>query len=60
MTPPRLAIEELLAHAPTPQKVKAFLGAHKFPIVEGTSVTFVWHGHADAVTGSTVSRLPTR
>jgi enterochelin esterase family protein len=50
MTPPRLAIEELLAHAPTPQKVKAFLGAYKFPIVEGTSVTFVWHGHADAVT----------
>ena len=50
MTPPKLAIEELLAHPATPQMVKAFLGAHKFPIVQGTSVTFVWHGHADAVT----------
>jgi len=45
------AIQELLASGPTPEKVQAFLGSGKrFPIVEGSSVTFIWYGQADGVT----------
>ena len=45
----RLAIEELVASKPTPEKISAFLGAHKFPLIEGVSCTFVFRGEADAV-----------
>ena len=49
MSAPRLAIERFLDAHPTPSKVKAFLVDRKFPIVEGSSVTFVWVGQADSV-----------
>jgi enterochelin esterase-like enzyme len=42
----KLAIEEFLSDT---SKVKEFLEAHKFPLVEGTVVTFVWIGNADGV-----------
>jgi enterochelin esterase family protein len=46
-----LAIEELLASSPDPDKVQAFLAfTRRFPIVEGPSVTFLWFGQADGVT----------
>jgi enterochelin esterase family protein len=46
-----LAIQELVNNSPDPAKVKAFLSSgRRFPIVEGTSVTFVWFGQADGVT----------
>ena len=32
-----------------PRAAERFLARHTFPIVEGTSVTFVWRGAADAV-----------
>lgn len=32
------------------ERISAFLGEHTFPIVEGTSVTFVYQGAADHVT----------
>jgi enterochelin esterase family protein len=45
------AIQELVANAPDPGKVQAFLASGKrFPIVDGSSVTFVWCGQADGVT----------
>ena len=45
------AIQELLASSPDAAKVQAFLASGKrFPIVEGSSVTFIWHGQADGVT----------
>jgi enterochelin esterase family protein len=48
---PVSAIQELLASAPDPAKVQTFLASGKrFPIVEGSSVTFVWFGQADGVT----------
>jgi len=45
----KLAVEALLAHKPTPARIEAFLARHTFPIVEGTNVTVVWQGAADAV-----------
>ena len=42
----RLAIEEFLADT---SKLPGFVQSHKFPLVEGNSVTFVWIGHADGV-----------
>ena len=45
----RLAVDALLASRPDAEKVEAFLSAHAFPLVEGTHVTFVWYGPADAV-----------
>ncbi len=45
----RLAIDELLAGAPTRERVDAFLAGGRFPLVEGASATFVWRGEADAV-----------
>jgi enterochelin esterase family protein len=45
-----LAIHELEArHDLRREDVEAFLQEHTFPITEGRSVTFVFHGHADAV-----------
>jgi enterochelin esterase-like enzyme len=41
-----LAIETLLADT---SKVREFVSAHRFPLVEGTSCTFVWIGNADGV-----------
>jgi enterochelin esterase-like enzyme len=41
-----LAIEELIKD---PAKTKSFVEGHRFPLVEGTNVTFVWFGQADAV-----------
>jgi enterochelin esterase family protein len=46
----RLAIRELEGRASAdPSAVDAFLAEHAFPLVEGTTVTFVWRGQADAV-----------
>ncbi|GJM44126.1 MAG: hypothetical protein DHS20C21_09680 [Gemmatimonadota bacterium] len=45
----RLAIRELERGIVSRATVDAFLAAHDFPIVEGTSVTFVWRGDASAV-----------
>jgi enterochelin esterase family protein len=46
----RLAIRELESGAAgNHAAVDAFLAEHSVPIVEGTSVTFVWRGEADAV-----------
>jgi enterochelin esterase-like enzyme len=42
----RLAIEEVLAD---PQKAARFVEGRHFPLIEGSSVTFVWIGQADAV-----------
>jgi enterochelin esterase family protein len=45
-----LAIHRLLsAGTPSPDAVAEFLRARTFPIVERSSVTFVYHGAADAV-----------
>ena len=33
----------------SPRDIEAFIATHDFPLVEGTSVTFVFHGAADAV-----------
>jgi enterochelin esterase family protein len=42
----RLAIEELIDdHA----QAKSFVENHRFPLVEGSTVTFVWFGKADSV-----------
>jgi len=45
----RLAIQELLASAPDSAKAHAFIAGKKFPLLEGTSATFVWLGAADGV-----------
>jgi enterochelin esterase-like enzyme len=47
---PRLAIQDLLSSGPNPEKVQAFLVGKRFPIQEGSSVTFVWFGQAERVT----------
>lgn len=45
-----LAIAALQADGPvTREKVDRFIKRHKFPIVEGPSVTFVFRGHVDGV-----------
>ena len=44
----RLAIDELRAD-PSPERIEAFLRAHRFPVVEGEQVTFVFRGHAEQV-----------
>jgi enterochelin esterase family protein len=44
------AIGQLLRGAPLDSAaIDRFLRAHQFPLVEGTSATFVFRGHADAV-----------
>lgn len=45
----RLAIDHLLAHNPTRERVEAFLAGKRFPLVEGASATFVWRGEAESV-----------
>jgi enterochelin esterase family protein len=45
-----LAIHQLLAAgAPSAEAIDGFLRAHRFPVVERSSVTFVYSGEADAV-----------
>ena len=46
---PQRAIDTLIAAWTDASKVQAFLATRKFPLVEGSSVTFVWLGHADGV-----------
>jgi enterochelin esterase-like enzyme len=43
------AIEALAAGPHTPEDVDAFIANHSFPLVEGTTITFVWRGEAEAV-----------
>ena len=43
------AIERLAAGPKTPEAVDAFVAAHSFPITEGTAITFIYRGAADAV-----------
>lgn len=43
------AIGALAASARTPAEVDAFMAVNSFPIVEGTLITFVYRGDADAV-----------
>lgn len=46
----KLAIQELTETGrATPAQVETFLARHRFPIVEGTHVTFVYRGEADSV-----------
>ena len=49
----KLAIGRLLDRpenrAPSPKAIERFLSKHNFPIVEGTRLTFVYRGAADAV-----------
>lgn len=45
-----LAIHDLLADGPpSPEAIDAFLAGHEIPLVEGTSVTFLFRGEADEV-----------
>lgn len=45
-----LAIDRLRAEGrPSDEKIHRFLEDHRFPLVEGTSVTFVFYGSVDAV-----------
>lgn len=63
-----LAIQQLLESGPDGGKVDAFLHGRTFPLVEGSSVTFVWRGEADRVSlrhwiyglesGSALTRAP--
>ena len=46
---PATAIAKLIRGPHTPEAVEAFMRAHAFPLVEGSSITFVWRGDADAV-----------
>ena len=43
------AIDRLLTGPRDPASVASFIERESFPIVEGTQVTFVWRGKADAV-----------
>jgi len=43
------AIAELEATPRTREAVDAWMGRHKFPVVVGPSITFVWRGDAEAV-----------
>ena len=46
----RLAIHELLAASPpSPEAIQGFVAGYRFPLVEGSSVTFVYVGQADEV-----------
>lgn len=45
----RRLIDELISRWGNHDAVRAFLHEHKFPLVEGSQVTFVWLGHADGV-----------
>jgi enterochelin esterase family protein len=43
------AIDQLIAVWNDPPRAREFMSSHKFPLVDGSLVTFVWLGHADAV-----------
>jgi hypothetical protein len=43
------AITELEAGPRTREAVDAFFGSHSFPVVDGSVITFVWRGDAEAV-----------
>lgn len=43
------AIDELISAWGDASKLRAFLNAHTFPLVEDSHVTFVWMGQAEAV-----------
>ncbi|HET9622420.1 MAG TPA: hypothetical protein VFP84_13700, partial [Kofleriaceae bacterium] len=43
------AIDALIAGPHTAAAVDGFLAGHSFPIVEGSSITFVYRGDAEAV-----------
>ncbi len=43
------AIDALAAGPHTREAVDAFLAAHSFPLVEGSSITIVWRGEAEAI-----------
>lgn len=68
VTPMAMAVDELIAAWTDGPKVRAFLATHKFPLVHGSSVTFVWLGHAEGVSlrhwiyglesSTTLSRAP--
>jgi enterochelin esterase family protein len=65
---PKLAIQQLIESKPDAGKIDRFLGGRTIPIVEGTSVTFVWRGEANGVhlrhwifgleSGSALTRIP--
>jgi len=42
-------IDELIEAWSDAQKAKDFIASHRFPLVDGSLVTFVWLGHADGV-----------
>jgi len=44
-----VSIAELEAGPRTPEAVNAFFARHSFPIVDGSSITFVWRGEAERV-----------
>lgn len=46
---PERAIARLRAQGATPDAIDRLLAEHPVPIVEGSAVTFVWRGDADAV-----------
>lgn len=46
----RRAVDDLAAVWHDPVQVRQFLSTRSFPLVDGSQVTFVWIGHADAVT----------
>ncbi len=45
----KLAIQELIERKPSQEEVDAWVGARKFPVVEGKAATFIWRGDADEV-----------
>ena len=45
----RKAIDELAGSWQNADAVRAFIASHKFPLVDGSQVTFVWLGRADGV-----------
>ncbi|HXT51535.1 MAG TPA: enterochelin esterase, partial [Thermoanaerobaculia bacterium] len=45
-----LAIQELLqAKPPGGDAIQSFIAAHTFPLVEGSSTTFLYYGHGEEV-----------
>ena len=45
----RRALDELAECWGNGDAVRHFIGTHRFPLVDGSQVTFVWLGHADGV-----------
>ena len=46
----QLAVDQLLEQQDlSPEAIERFLETHTFPILEGTSITFAYHGSADGV-----------